>query len=233
MPFSPSNTKSVERKTKCAPCRPAAARRFRVPATFTALAAGRHGAHFVFLSTDFVFDGEKGNYREDDAAAPVNYYGKTKLQGEALVREYGPAWSIVRTVLVYGAPRLNRDNLLTMVAKALKEGRELKIFNDQVRTPTYVADLVHGLATIVERGATGTWHLSGEDLRTPYDMALETARHLGLDERLITPVTEHSFAQPARRPPVTGFDISKARRELGYTATPFEEGLCKTFENRR
>ncbi|GAA4330172.1 SDR family oxidoreductase [Flaviaesturariibacter amylovorans] len=192
-------------------------------------AAARHGAHFVFLSTDFVFDGESGFYREEDAVAPVNYYGETKVRAEALVREYPFSWAIVRTVLVYGAPRLNRDNLLTMVAKALREGKPLHIFNDQVRTPTYVEDLVRGIVKIVETGATGTWHLSGADVRTPYEMAVETARHLGLDERLITPVDEHSFAQPARRPPKTGFDISKAKSELNYTTTSFVDGLRRTF----
>jgi dTDP-4-dehydrorhamnose reductase len=187
------------------------------------------GAHFIFLSTDFVFDGSKGMYREEDAVGPVNYYGATKVQAEALVQQYPQLWSIARTVLVYGDPRGARGNLLTMVAGALKEGRSLRIFNDQLRTPTYVEDLVDGLACIAGKEAAGTYHLSGEEVRTPYQMAAEAARHLGLDETLIEPITEADMQEPAKRPQKTGFDISKARKELGYSSLSFEEGLMMTF----
>ncbi|RYY88143.1 MAG: SDR family oxidoreductase [Chitinophagaceae bacterium] len=187
------------------------------------------GAHFVYLSTDFVFDGEKGFYQEDDAQAPVNYYGETKRIAEELVRSYEGDWAIVRTVLVYGAPRAGRGNLLTMVADGLRAGKTLRIFNDQLRTPTYVEDLVEALARITFERKTGAWHISGADPRTPYEIAVEVARHLGLNETLIIPETEQSFAQPARRPPKTGFDINKARRELGYEPVSFEEGLRRTF----
>ncbi|GAB4091881.1 SDR family oxidoreductase [Flaviaesturariibacter terrae] len=190
------------------------------------------GAHVVFLSTDFVFDGETGFYREDDPVGPVNYYGETKRRAEELVRAYSGPWSIVRTVLVYGAPRAGRGNLLTMVAENLRAGKPLRIFHDQLRTPTYVGDLVSAIARIVERRATGTWHISGADPKTPYEMALDTASFLGLNASLITPETEQSFAQPARRPLRTGFDISKAKRELGYEPTSFETGLRKTFASQ-
>ncbi|RYY59319.1 MAG: SDR family oxidoreductase, partial [Chitinophagaceae bacterium] len=193
------------------------------------LLEGAGGAHFVYLSTDFVFSGEQGFYREDDPQGPVNYYGETKQRAEELVRSYPGPWAIVRTVLVYGAPRAGRGNLLTMVADNLRAGKPLRIFNDQLRTPTYVGDLVEALAQIVQERRLGTWHISGADPRTPFEIAIAVARHLGLDESLITPETEQSFAQPARRPPKTGFDISKARMELGYEPTPFVAGLCKTL----
>ncbi|RYD93411.1 MAG: NAD-dependent epimerase/dehydratase family protein, partial [Sphingobacteriales bacterium] len=186
-------------------------------------------AHFTFLSTDFVFDGEKGFYCEDDPQGPVNYYGETKRRAEELVQNYAGPWAIVRTVLVYGAPRAGRGNLLTMVADALRAGKPLRIFNDQLRTPTYVEDLVGALARIAIERKTGAWHISGEDALTPYEAAVKTAQFLGLDSSLISPETEHSFAQPARRPPKTGFDISKAKRELGYQPVSFEEGLRRTF----
>jgi dTDP-4-dehydrorhamnose reductase len=193
-------------------------------------AAESLGAHFLFLSTDFVFDGKRGMYREDDPVAPVNYYGETKVRAEELVKRYDGPWSVARTVLVYGASRGGRGNLLTMVAGALAEGRPLRIFNDQLRTPTYVEDLVDGLIRIIDRKATGIFHLSGADQRTPYQMAVETAAHLGLDASLITAVTEDTFKEPAKRPQKTGFDISKARKELGYAPITFGAGLRKTFE---
>ncbi len=186
-------------------------------------------AHFIFLSTDFVFSGEKGFYKEEDERGPVNYYGETKLLAEDKVKAYPFTWSIVRTVLVYGKTFSGRENIVTNTAKALQQGKPLKIFNDQVRTPTYVEDLAAGIVALMEKTATGIYHLSGEDVRTPYDVAVETAEFLALDSSLITAVKEDEFSQPARRPAKTGFDTTKAKRELGFQALSFKEGLKKTF----
>jgi dTDP-4-dehydrorhamnose reductase len=187
-------------------------------------------SHFIFLSTDFVFDGNKGMYVEkDEPGNPVNYYGETKLLGEQLVNAYSHLWTIVRTVLVYGHPGLSRQNILTSSAIALKEGKSLKIFDDQVRTPTYVEDLALAIKTIADQKATGIYHISGEDIRTPYQMVTEVAEYFGLNKSLVEPVQEHMFEQPARRPAKTGFNITKAKNELNYNPISFEEGLRKTF----
>lgn len=191
--------------------------------------AKKMGSFFIFISTDFVFSGEEGMYKEDDERRPVNYYGVTKLLAEDEVMKYEFDWSIVRTVLVYGKTVTGRENLLTNTAKALKKGEGLKIFNDQLRTPTYVEDVAKGIVAVVEKTAKGIYHISGEDGRTPFQMAVETAKHLNLDSSLITSVTEKEFEQPAKRPLKTGFDISKAKKDLGYQPISFEEGLRKTF----
>jgi dTDP-4-dehydrorhamnose reductase len=188
------------------------------------------GSFFIFLSTDFVFDGNKGMYREEDETGPVNYYGQTKLLAEAEVKKYEQGWSIVRTVLVYGKPFLNRSNMLTNTAHALRKGAVLKIFDDQVRTPTYVEDLAGALVTIIEKLARGIYHISGGDVLTPYQMAVAVARHLNLDRSLVKRVSRNEWKQPAQRPLKTGFDISKAKKDLNYRPTSFEEGLAKTFE---
>ena len=192
--------------------------------------ASKYRSFFIFISTDFVFSGEEGRYKEDDARMPVNYYGETKMLAEDEVMRYRHDWSIVRTVLVYGKPVTGRQNILTSTANALAKGEQLKIFNDQVRTPTYVEDLAKGIVAVAEKAATGIYHISGEDVRTPYQMTIETAKYLGLDASIISAVTEHDFKQPARRPLKTGFDISKAKSHLGYRPISFEEGLRKTFE---
>lgn len=193
-------------------------------------AAKTFNAFFVFLSTDFVFDGLKGNYKEEDeTGTPVNYYGQTKLEAEQAVRQYPHSWSIIRTVLVYGKPISGRQNILTTVAATLQKGQSYTVFSDQVRTPTYVEDLVKAIKEIVDRRKTGTWHISGKDVRTPFEMAVATAKHLGLDEQLLKAVTRDSFSQPALRPLKTGFDISKAKSEWNFSPISFEEGLQKTF----
>jgi len=184
---------------------------------------------FIFLSTDFVFDGERGMYNEEDVPRPVNYYGRTKLDAEEAVKEYEYDWAIVRTVLVYGKNHSGHNNILKIVKEKLEKGEEYNVVDDQVRTPTYVEDLAKGIVTIIEKKATGIFHLSGKVVLTPYQMAIETAEYLKLDSSLIKKVTAANFSQQAKRPLRTGFIIDKARNELGYEPLSLEEGLRKTF----
>ena len=184
---------------------------------------------FVFISTDFVFDGERGMYNESDTPNPVNYYGRTKLEAEEAITEYEFDWAIVRTVLVYGKNHSGHNNILKIVKEKLEKGEEYNVVDDQLRTPTYVEDLAKGIVSIIEKKATGVFHLSGKDILTPYQMAIKTATHLQLDSSVIKKVTAASFSQPARRPLKTGFIIDKAKKELGYEPLSFDEGLKKTF----
>jgi len=185
---------------------------------------------FVFVSTDFVFDGETGMYKEDDAPRPVNYYGRTKLEAEEAVKEYEHGWAIVRTVLVYGKNHTGKGNLLGVVKEKLEKGEEYNVVDDQVRTPTYVEDLARGIVSVIEKKANGIFHISGKDMLTPYEMAIKTADFLKLDKSLLKRVTASTFSQPAKRPPRTGFVIDKAREQLGFEPLSFEEGLAKTFQ---
>jgi dTDP-4-dehydrorhamnose reductase len=201
-----------------------------VEATLSLLAnAEEYKSFFVFISTDFVFSGEEGMYREEDLPSPVNFYGKSKLDGEDAVKEYAGDWSIVRTVLVYGKPETGKQNILTVVKEKLEKGEVYKVFDDQYRTPTHVEDLANGIIAVVEKKATGVYHISGKDLLTPYQMACMTADYLQLDKSLIVKAVAADFVQPAKRPPRTGFIIDKAIRILGYQPVSFEEGLKKTF----
>jgi dTDP-4-dehydrorhamnose reductase len=191
--------------------------------------AASHQCFFIFISTDFIFDGKKESYTETDTANPVNFYGGTKMKAETAVKEYPFDWAIVRTVLVYGKPATGRHNILTIVKEKLEKGEEYKVVNDQLRTPTFVMDLAKGIAALIEKKATGIYHLAGRDTLTPYEMACKTAGYLGLDKNLLKKVTAADFTQPALRPACTRFDIHKAEKELGYTPVSFEEGLKKTF----
>ncbi len=192
-------------------------------------AAEEHQSHFIFVSTDFVFDGNKGMYSESDTPSPVNYYGYTKLQAEDAVKKYSGNWSIARTVLVYGRPVAGRDNIITRVKQKLERGEEYAVVNDQVRTPTFVEDLANGITLIIEKNAEGIFHISGKDIMTPYEMAVCTAGLLGLDATLLRKVTAADFTEPARRPLKTGFVIDKAVRELGFQPLSFGEGLKRTL----
>ena len=119
----------------------------------------------------------------------------------------------------------SRSNIVNWVKKNLQERKPIKVVADQWRTPTYAEDLALGVLLLIEKQATGTYHIAGRDLLTPYEMALQTAAFCTLDAALIEKVDAASFSQPAKRPPNTGLDISKARQELGFEPIGFEEGL--------
>ena len=191
-------------------------------------AANTLHAFFIYISTDFVFDGLNGPYKETDASGPVNYYGSSKLAAEKSVMELATEWAIVRTVLVFGNILSgNRSNIISWVKENLQNKQPIKVVSDQLRTPTYVDDLVKGILLVMEKRATGIFHISGAELMSPYDMAVATADYLQLDKSLLQKVDASIFSQPAQRPLKTGFIIDKAKRELGYQPIPFKEALKK------
>ncbi|MBX9784883.1 MAG: dTDP-4-dehydrorhamnose reductase [Chitinophagaceae bacterium] len=187
-------------------------------------------SYFIYVSTDFVFDGAEGPYDEHAGPNPINDYGESKLLGEEIVEMSGLHWAIVRTALVYGdkVPG-GRPNFVLWVKDKLQAGEPIKVVNDQYRTPTYVDDLAKGILLIVMKHAKGIYHISGKDMCTPYQLAVMIAQMTGKDERLIEPVTAETFEEPAKRPPKTGFIITKAVKELGYVPLKLEEGLKKVL----
>jgi len=193
-------------------------------------AAEKLGAKFIYISTDFVFSGKDGPYREEDLPGPVNYYGEAKLASEKIVQNSKTDWAIVRTVLVYGNILSGtRSNIVTWVKDNLEKGSNIKVVNDQIRTPTYVEDLSKGIVLITRQNARGIFHISGKEVFTPYEMALQVADYFSLDKNLMEKVTADTFTQPAQRPLKTGFIIEKAERELGFKPISFKEGIKKMF----
>jgi dTDP-4-dehydrorhamnose reductase len=183
-------------------------------------------SHFIYISTDFVFDGERGNYKEEDDTLPISLYGFSKLQAESMVQTSDIPFAIVRTCLVYGnLLKGTRSNIVSWVKDSLEQGKTIQVVSDHVRTPTYVEDLAKGIALIIVKKATGIYHISGKDWLTPYDIALKTAAKYNLDAGKIVKVDAATFKQPGRRPMKTGFVIEKARKELGYEPMSFDEGL--------
>ncbi len=187
-------------------------------------------AGIIYVSTDFIFDGENGPYKETDEPMPINYYGSTKLVAEKAVMESGLSWAIARTILVYGnSDPSGRLNILGWIKQNLASGSPINMVTDQHRTPTFVYDLARGIILILEKKATGIYHLSGEEIMTPHEIAVEIARFLGYDPSLVSPSTSKEINQPAQRPPRTGFNIDKAKKELGFAPSTFREGLKKIF----
>ena len=206
---------------------PSACRIQNVDATANVVKACEQiNAHLIHLSTDFIFDGKDGPYSENGVPNPISIYGQSKLDAEYIVQKATCSWAIARTVLVYGiSPGLSRTNIILWVKSSLEQGKQIQVVDDQFRTPTLAEDLAKGCILIAEKKATGIFNISGKELLTPYQMALKTAAYFKLDENLIVRASATTFTQPAKRPPRTGFDISKAEQILEYIPHSFEQGI--------
>jgi len=149
--------------------------------------ASRIDAYFLYLSTDYVFDGERGLYRENDAPNPVNYYGLTKLVAENVVRSCLNKYSIVRTSHIYGFG-MGRKNFARAVVESLSQGQKVRALVDQWLSPTLNTLLAKAIREIIEKDYAGVIHIAGERI-SRYDFAKAIAKRFGFDENLIEPIT--------------------------------------------
>jgi dTDP-4-dehydrorhamnose reductase len=194
---------------------------------FLLAAAQKINAHFQLLSTDFVFDGEKGNYAEEDMVSPISVYAKSKVDAERLLLLSNYTnWSIVRTIIVYGTGHnLSRSNIVLWAREALSKGNPLNLVDDQFRAPTWADDLAKGCFLIVERKQYGIFHLCGPETLSILELVKKIADYYGYPTNNISPVSSKTLNQSAKRPPKTGFDLTKARALLGYQPISIEESL--------
>jgi dTDP-4-dehydrorhamnose reductase len=187
----------------------------------------RNDTFLVHLSTDFIFNGENGPYREEDIPDPISYYGESKLASEEVVLKSSVKSAILRTVLVYGFERsISRMNIVLWVRSKLMNNEPIKVVTDQWRTPTLAEDLAMACYLSAKKKENGVFHISGEEMMTPHDIARQVARYFKLNEDLITAVDGTVFTQPAKRPPKTGFIIDKAKEVLKFQPRSFESGLA-------
>ena len=202
-------------------------RRINVEAVVNLCGQCRHyGIHLVHLSTDFIFDGAAGPYDETAEPAPLSFYGQSKLDAEKVVMLQETPWTILRTVLVYGlTDNMSRSNIVLWVKNNLETGKTIRVVDDQFRTPTFAEDLAQGCELAAMKGAAGIYNISGPDFMSIYELACRVADHYGLDRALVERVSSDTLAQPAQRPPRTGFIIGKAKKNLGYSPHSFEESL--------
>jgi dTDP-4-dehydrorhamnose reductase len=189
-------------------------------------ASKKHETHLIHLSTDFIFDGEAGPYKETDKPNPLSYYGESKLAAEKLLQNATCTWAIARTIIVYGIVEdMSRSNIVLWAKAALEKKQKLTIVNDQFRSPTLAEDLAKGCVLIAKKQAVGIYHLSGKDTMSIVDLVRRVAKYYKLDESYIEEITTASLNQAAKRPPKTGFILDKAVKELGYNPVSFEEGI--------
>jgi dTDP-4-dehydrorhamnose reductase len=179
-----------------------------------AKACAEIGSKLVYVSTDYVFDGEKGLYTEEDEANPVNYYGVTKLEGERFVRELCEDFVIVRTSVLYGW-HPSKTNFATWVIDSLRNGKRISVADDHYNSPTLADNLAEMILRIVEMNVSGVYHTAGSERISRYGFAVETAEVFGLDRSLVTPLKmEDLNVWVAKRPRDSSLSVDKVRREL-------------------
>ena len=190
--------------------------------------------HFIHLSTDFIFDGANGPYKEEDVPNPLSYYGETKLLAELSVKESKAHWAILRTILVYGITNdMSRSNIVLWAKGALEKGLPINVVNDQWRMPTLAEDLAEACILAVEKNAQGVYHVSGKDYMSIVDLVRKVADYWSLDKSIISEISSESLNQSAKRPVKTGFVLDKTIKDLGYNPHSFDEGLRVVDEQIR
>jgi dTDP-4-dehydrorhamnose reductase len=184
------------------------------------------GAHLIHISTDFIFDGTHGPLSENEIPKPLSYYGWSKYKGELEVTDKCKYYTILRTVLVYGVVSdMSRSNIVLWAKGALEKQQPMKVVNDQFRTPTLAEDLAMGCFLAESKFARGVFNISGKDFMGIDELVYRVADFFGYDKSCVTTTSSDVLNQAAKRPPITGFIIDKAREELGYEPHSFEEGL--------
>lgn len=190
-------------------------------------AAKRVQARLVQISTDYVFDGRRGRYTEEDVPRPLGYYGRSKLAAENLVRASELRYAIVRTQVLYGYGRDVRPNFALWLVENLSGGRTVRVVMDQIGNPTLADDLAEAVLRLVELGREGLYHIAGADVCSRFDFARALCEVFGFDQSLVQPVTTAELEQPAPRPMDSSFVIEKARRDLEIEPRGVHAGLME------
>src|ERR1041385_2303452 len=147
-------------------------------------------AHFIHLSTDFVFDGNNGPYSENDTPNPLSYYAQSKYDSEKVVMQSEIPWTIIRTIIIYGvSENMSRLNLILWAFKSLNNGEKIRVVTDQFRAPTLSEDLADACISAAVKNKTGLYHVSGRETMSIIEIATAVADYFGLDTSLIEPVT--------------------------------------------
>jgi dTDP-4-dehydrorhamnose reductase len=167
------------------------------------------GAKLAYVSTDYVFDGDRGDYREEENTAPINCYGQSKLEGERLVQEACRDCLIARTSVLYGLNPV-RSNFVTWVREELRRGNSINVVEDQYTCPTFADNLAQMILIAIDE--FGIFHTSGSERINRFDFALKIARTFDLDEHLIKPILSDGLSWKARRPKDSSLNTSKISR---------------------
>lgn len=180
----------------------------------------------VFMSSDYVFDGLHGNYNEKDTSSPATVYGKTKLEGENIIKSNLNNYIICRSANIYG----RGGNFFRFLTSNLGEEREIEIFSDTYYTPTYIDYFMDSLHILLEDGFNGTLHITGTERVTRYEFALEVADAMGKSRSLINPMTKPVSELIAKD---SSLDSSMSRKILMNYCPTIKNALEHHFSGKK
>lgn len=196
-------------------------------------ACKNHDARMVFVSTDYVFDGIKGSYLEDDDANPVNYYGLTKLEAEKAVARTCSNYVIARPSVIYSyAPSTQQEsssgkplNFAMWLTQKLRNSEPVKIVTDQYSSPTLADNLAEFMLRLADSKKIGIYHTAGRTRLSRYAFAVKIAKKLNFDEKLVTPTTTDQLKQVAKRPMDSSLSVEKIEKDLALKTPTIDEAL--------
>jgi len=195
-----------------------------------AVACSEVGAKLVYISTDYVFDGEKGNYEEEDKPNPMNYYGVTKFEGEKQVISHCQNYAIFRTSVLYGWHPW-KQNFATWVINSLKQEKEITVVEDHYNTPTLAGSLAEITIEAVQKDLQGLYHASGSERISRYEFARQIAKTFRLDSSLIRPIRMSQLtAWIAKRPKDSSLNIDRIQKRLKAKPLNITEGLNRMMK---
>ncbi|HRE56876.1 MAG TPA: SDR family oxidoreductase, partial [Candidatus Kapabacteria bacterium] len=171
-------------------------------------------AHCLHFSTDYIFDGNKGPYGENDIPNPINYYGRTKLASENICHSSGVDCTILRTNIVYGHSTYRHIDFVNWVIGRLDMGKPFKVVDDQFGNPTFVDDIALAVKKVIEKKRIGIYNISGKDYCNRYEFAKNIAKVFSYDSTLINAMTSEELGQKSPRPKRAGLINLKAETDL-------------------
>jgi dTDP-4-dehydrorhamnose reductase len=179
----------------------------------------------VYYSSDYVFDGRSGPYKEEDRPNPVNEYGRQKLRVENAVESALEFWLILRLTVVYGW-EMQGKNFVQRSLNRLSRGETIRAPADQIGSPTWSPNMARASRELALSGRTGLYHLAGRDLASRYEFARAIARVFGYDEALVEPIDTPSLGQKAERPLKAGMIVDKVQAVLSTRLVGIADGLA-------
>ncbi len=184
----------------------------------------------LHISTDYVFDGGKGNYVESDTANPINYYGQSKLDGEKAVLDSDGQHLIARTAVLFGNGIGIPINFANWVLQELRANKTISVVDDQIGNPTLADHLAQACRELLEKNANGLYHVAGLEPVSRFDFAVAIAEEFGLNVALISRVKTRYFKQLAKRPLDVGLDVSCVKNSFDSKMFSLGENLEKLKE---
>ena len=178
----------------------------------------------VYVSTDYVFDGNFGMYKEDDVANPLGFYGKSKLEGEKAVQNFSTNWCIARTSTPFGL-HPTKKSFPMWVIENLQKQKQIDVLIDQFTSPTYIPNLSRMLIEISERRITGIIHAAGASKISRYQMASMVSDKLNLDGTLLKQISMNKMKWVAQRPKDSSLDVSRASSILNEKPQKIDQSL--------